>query len=73
MEFGQNIFREIDIFDFTRFFAWTFSNFLTCCVLKSETTTNERKKYENQLKHQMKNKKTYQKNQNLVMYMFFSK
>ena len=43
MEFGQNIFREIDLFDFTRFFAWTFSNFLTCCVLKSETTTNERK------------------------------
>ena len=27
--FGQNFFREIDLFDFTSFFVWTFLNFLT--------------------------------------------
>ena len=33
MEFGQKkFFREIDLFDFTSFFAWTFLNFLAHCV-----------------------------------------
>ena len=32
MEFGQNIFHEIDLFDFTSFFAWTFLNFLARCA-----------------------------------------
>ena len=31
MEFGQKIFLEIDLFDFTSFFAWTFLNFLARC------------------------------------------
>ena len=31
MEFGQKIFREIDLFDFTSFLAWTFLNLLAYC------------------------------------------
>ena len=33
MEFGQRKFREIDLFDFTSFFAWTFLNFLAHLII----------------------------------------
>ena len=36
----KNFFREIDLFDFTSFFAWTFLNFLARC----ETKANENSK-----------------------------
>merc|ERR1711974_237558 len=35
MEFGQKMFSEIDLFDFTRFFGLDFLNFLAHCVLAS--------------------------------------
>ena len=31
MDFGQKIFREIDLFDFARFFVYTFLNFMARC------------------------------------------
>ena len=31
MEFGQKIFRQIDLFDFTSVLVWTFFNFLSHC------------------------------------------
>ena len=31
MELGKKFFGEIDLFDFTSFFGWTFFNFLAHC------------------------------------------
>ena len=40
MEFGKKN-HEMDLFDFTSFFAWTFSNFLAhCMILAFETIKN---------------------------------
>ena len=42
MEFDQKIFREIDLFDFTSFLAWTFLNFLAHCVGRSSSSSSVR-------------------------------
>ena len=44
MKFGQEIFREIDLFDFTIFFALDFFHFLTHCVSKGERFCGLKKK-----------------------------